>query len=267
MSVNKVKNIYDVLFSFEQKKKNQLSYPIHKKLNFSSEKIQDITDWILHENLIPEHSHILDAGCGTGFGLMKFCSTQNSTGLGISVSPKEIESATKSAKQKELTAACSFEVLDFTQKFNASFDIIIAIESLKHAPDLSQALQNLSNHLNTKGHLIIIEDFYIPELAPQSLQDKFLNYWCVQELYEEKDYINILSKSNLKIKRTEDFTPLVFRKNTKVNMLKMAFLEKAKMLLKNKDKQELSRIYNGGIIMDHFYNIGAFEYKALVFSK
>ncbi len=269
MSLDKVKKIYDTLHDFESDKRETLSYPIHKKLNFPKEEnIQDINDWIENKKLIPELAHILDAGCGTGYSLLYFCgqSSQRS-GVGISVSPSEIHDGNQAAKEKYLENKCRFLVQDFTQLLPDNFDAILALESLKHAPDLNKALHNLSSHLKENGKIIIVEDFYVPNRVEENLQNKFLDYWSVPSLHTEKYYEELLQENDMQITATHDFTPYVFKKYKKMNLLKIQLLDKALDIMRSERKKVLSRIFNGGWIMDHFYNVGAFEYKMMVTEK
>ncbi len=269
MARSEVKRIYDVLFSFERGKKGGASYPIHKKLDFSKIKneSQDITDWLIESNWIKEGTRILDAGCGTGYTLLQFCKHLGCTGLGISLSEKEIESCKASAKKMGLENSAEFKTLSFTDVRTSGLDWILAIESLKHAPDLEKAIDNISTCLLPDGRMLILEDFFIEGKAPGHMCERFMDYWSVQKMYTEKDYRSILEKSGMKLIDVHDFTSLVYKKNKKANLLKMAMVEKFQRFMGNDDKRELSRIFNGGLIMDHFYAIGAFEYKMMIVGR
>ncbi len=261
--MDKVKSIYDSLFSLEHKKKGRRSYPIHKRLKFQGE-YNDITEWIQDQFDIPNDARILDAGCGTGYTLLECCKHTKRSGIGISLSSREVHSANQSALRMNLAASCEFRVHDYALPLNEKFDVIIAIESLKHAPDLKRTLANLSGHLKSGGQFIFVEDFYIPNKVSASLGKTFLEKWSVSDLYDEAYYTDYLSELGLKPLKTQDFTSMIYKKRAWTTRAKITTTHLASHFLKG-EKKELSHIYEGGLIMDYFYNKGAFEYKLVSF--
>ncbi len=64
-----VRHIYETLSGTESRLNPDVAYPIHKKLNFGSESaFNDLYDWIFNYINIPHSGHILDVGCGVGYG-------------------------------------------------------------------------------------------------------------------------------------------------------------------------------------------------------
>lgn len=266
MSTDVVKNIYDALFSLEKNKKDGESYPIHKPLDFKDGHT-DITDWIQQHISLADDASILDAGCGTGFTLLELCKDTNIKGLGISLSPYEVERANASAKKQGIEKRCTFKVHDFGKPLDEKFDVIFAIESLKHSPDIKNTFTNLTSHLNKNGRIIILEDYYIPNKVSNKLGAKFLKNWSVKELYTEDFYIAAFDELNMNLIYQKDFTDLVVMKNklaTRGMISGVGLL--SKIMPKGKNKS-LAQIYQGGLIMDYFYSVGAYEYKMLMFKK
>lgn len=266
MSRKDVKFIYDSLFSFENKRKEGQSYPIHKPLKFK-EDYEDINEWLHDHIMIANDAKVLDAGCGTGYTLLELCKNSQRSGIGISLSDKEIASANQSASNLKLSDRCLFKVHDFAEPLNEKFDLIIAMESLKHSPDIKKTCSNLSAHLKPNGRLILVEDYYIPNKVKGSFGKTFMEKWSVQDLHTEAFFVDYFKELNCKNIFTHDFTDLVHKKNafkTKVKVHWMGLL--AKFMPKG-DKKSLAEIYQGGLIMDYFYKMGAFEYKLIVFQK
>jgi len=182
-----IKYLYDQLVQFESTTRTEAAYPIHKKLNFhlseNTSSFQDITDWLAHHIDIPDDAHILDAGCGVGYTLLSLCQNTQRTGVGISLSPEEINRANAAAKSANLSKQCRFKVHSFNESLNEQFDLIIAIESTKHSIDLKETLATLSKSLKPEGQLLILEDFLTKEPISLSLKNRFEDYWHLQDNY------------------------------------------------------------------------------------
>jgi len=262
-----IKYLYDQLVQFESAQRADAAYPIHKKLNFSSreetQSFQDITDWLAHYIDIPADAHILDAGCGVGYTLLSLCENTERTGVGISLSPEEINRANAAAKNKKLAQQCSFKVHSFNEPLDARFDLIIAIESLKHSVDLKQTLARLSSALKPEGQLVIIEDFLTSEVISLSLKKRFEDYWHLQDTYAFSFYEKELNKHKLRIKNRHDFTPLVSKKSA-LKVISKYYILRTLSLLPHSRTKELSRIFGGGFLMDYFYAKGNLTYELLL---
>lgn len=266
MSTKEVTSIYDSLFSFERKQKGEDSYPIHKKLSFD-DGTKDITEWINRNIDISADAHILDAGCGTGFTLLELCKDNQRTGIGISLSEKEVESARLSSQKNKVSEKCQFKVHDYGKSLDEKFDAIIAIESLKHAPDLKSTLSNLAGLLKEKGKIIIVEDNYIEGKVKAHLGKTFMKKWSVQELYTLSFYEHQMNSLGLKKSFIQDFSSLLPKRNNMRNKVMISIIGFVSKILPQGEKKELMNILHGGLIMDHFYETGAFEYQLMVFEK
>ena len=112
----------------------------YKKKNFIQAKYDFIDEMMKFGGLSIENKPktILDVGCGIGgtsrYLASKFGSDTKVTG--ISISPKQIERATKLAQEKKLDNV-EFKVIDaLNMSFpDNSFDVVWACESGEHMPD------------------------------------------------------------------------------------------------------------------------------------
>ncbi|MEU2853769.1 methyltransferase domain-containing protein [Streptomyces syringium] len=102
--------------------------------------------------LLPSH-HLLDAGCGTGGPAIALAVKTGARVTGISVSPVGVEFANNRAQEHGLSDRVHFEQGDYmsTRFGDDSFDAVLAIESLEHAPDLSQVLREFFRVLRPGG--------------------------------------------------------------------------------------------------------------------
>jgi len=180
--MSEVSDIYNNLFNFESKKKSK-TYPIHKKLNFEGQ-YDDLLDWVTDKVEFRAADQVLDAGCGTGYSLIRLAREKGVMGKGISVSEKEVEFAQMITEQKELQNQISFEKRSYDDSFEEGFDKIIAIESLKHSENLKSSLSNLKKHINRAGTMIIADDFIVNKtnnLRDQAILWKSMSFMSLDE--------------------------------------------------------------------------------------
>lgn len=270
MSILKVENIYNTLFKFEESKKQKL-YPIHKKLQFKSntefQNFEDISDWVTSNIKLNQSSKILDAGCGVGYVLLKLCKAYNCNGFGISLSNKEIEAAKINARNEQLKKSCLFRVQNFDDIKNETFDLIIAIESIKHSNKIQHTLKQFNGYLNENGKVVIVEDFLSPSYKNHSLTKAFSIAWNVPCVYTEVEFNSYAKEANLNKADDIDLTSFIKKKNSFLSRIKIVFIEIALFFVRNIHKQTQLNIYKGALIMDYFYSKGIFEYKLKVYKK
>lgn len=266
----KVENIYNSLFKFEAGKRAKL-YPIHKKLQFGNnvyfKGFNDISDWIVTNIKLNKSAKILDAGCGVGYVLLKLCRAYNCNGLGISLSNKEIEAAKANTTEQQLEKQCTFTVKNFDDLNGESFDLIIAIESIKHANNIEHTLKILRQNLKENGQIIIVEDYLSPAYSNHSLTKAFSYAWNVPIVYTESEFKNYCNKAQLFYTESVVLSSFLPKKNKILCYLKLLLLKASSKFALTTEKQTQLNIYKGALIMDYFYACGIFEYKLKVLQK
>jgi len=101
---------------------------------------------------------ILDVGCGIG-GTSRYLASKlgdESTVTGITLSPKQVERATRLAAERELGNA-NFQVMDaLAMDFpDNSFDMVWACESGEHMPDKKKYIEEMSRVLKPGGVMVV----------------------------------------------------------------------------------------------------------------
>ena len=265
----KIGEIYNSLLDFESKSKKgrgeQVLYPIHKKLQFSDEKYNDISDWIIDNFPINKGDFILDAGCGTGYVLTKICSNLDCYGLGISLSQKEIEYASVKTVEPGPEYRVTFEQKSFDEQFDNQFDFIIAIESLKHSHSVQNTIENLFAHLKPGGRIFILDDFETDSKF-QFLKKQIGKLWAVDSFFPLSSITEKLSelKSTFKV---FDFTSNVEYSGKKFTGLKVFVGYLLQPVARLLGVYKIYSIFFAGLCLERLYKKRALEYKAVIAEK
>jgi tocopherol O-methyltransferase len=130
---------------------------------------------------------ILDAGCGVGGTSIWLAKRYNAEVVGITPVASQISHAQQYAREQGVDDRVSFEQQDFTCTGfpDGSFDVVIALESVCHAPDKSRFLSEAKRILRPGGRLGITE--YMLPSKPQNeadirLLDSWLSGWAIPNL-------------------------------------------------------------------------------------
>ncbi|MEQ8238800.1 MAG: methyltransferase domain-containing protein [Cyclobacteriaceae bacterium] len=254
--MNQVTSIYDALFQFESNGKNR-PYPVHKKLKLDAG--PDILDWIKDLRLFHKGSKVLDAGCGSGYSLAYFQRHFDIHGLGISISEKEIAFAQSWSKSLD---NIRFEVRSFDDPLKDKFDIVLAIESLKHSVDLESTLKNLVQSLAEGGHMIIVDDFVIENSEMVSEQKQL---WLANSFCDLKSIRNLLEKMNVQIVESHDFTENVALRGAIWLSILTSVTRLIRLISPFKYRRNIDT-FLGGLILEKLYRKGKVQYCALLIS-
>lgn len=259
--MNEVADIYNQLFSFESKRKLD-TYPIHKRLNLG-EGYDDLLDWITSKVTFDSSDRVLDAGCGTGYSLIRLAKEKGVKGTGISLSEKEVAFARSIVANERLESKISFEQTSFDDDLKVPFDKIIAIESLKHSENLVFSIKNLVEHTSDQGTFIIADDFLVKSSARL---DKQKQLWKAPSLVSVDEFEEILNHKDQFQIHAYDFTNKVIVRN--VLLLRLLMLLIQMMLWFSKKNLRISlEIYLGGLLLEYLYCRGIASYQIIIATK
>lgn len=255
MSNTAITKIYENLFQLESGR-NEDAYPIHKRLVLPN--CKDIYDWLSKTYVFPKGAQVLDAGCGVGFGTILLAQQHDINITGISLSPSEIEQAKRNVHQAELQYRVGFAVQSFDELTTEYYDVIIAVESVKHSLDLNHSLQVLKNALKPGGQLIIVEDFYHLKKLNSHAQN-YIKDWALTDAFRESDYLSVLDSKSVEWK---DMTTYMTAKRTVPLYGKLSLLTVGSWW-RGKTSLNIYQIFRGGIYLDLLYAGGVMSYKIL----
>lgn len=228
--------------------------------------MDDITELIFQLLPSAEALKILDAGCGVGYSLIQICSQSGHSGLGISLSKKELEKARESRDKRKLGHQLQFRELSFDDDLGGPFDAIFSMESLKHAPSWRNSFKNLAAHLKVGGSFFVLEDYAGPKLPPK-VGRRFQELWSVPELYTEKEFLTASQSNQLHLIKSYELDQALPQKSAFLSKF-LASISRLLAFLSRKEKwKHLIRIYEGGLWMDYLYAKGHFRYRLFQFEK
>ncbi len=120
-----------------------------------------LTDVMTERLRIGAGSHLLDVGCGVGGPALRIARRTGAAVTGISVSQEQVAHANELARAASLPDRLVFQHLNAMELpyADASFDAVLAIESMVHMPDRAQVLREMRRVLRPGGR-IVLTDFY-----------------------------------------------------------------------------------------------------------
>lgn len=152
-------------------------------------------DMLVNEN-ISNHTHILDAGCGTGQTAAFLFKQYNANVYGIDLNPTMIEKAKARFDQQQLPIKLvhgSIENLPFKDN---SFDIILS-ESVLAFVNKEKALREF-NRVLKKGGRLIANEMTINFPMDEESESEIKQFYHLDSLFLEKDWRVLLENIGFK---------------------------------------------------------------------
>ena len=258
--MTETKNIYDNLIRFESRAREGMPYPVHKKL-IRPYGNKNLLDWLITVVSFSEEDYVLDAGFGTGFTLFYLYDLFYIQGTGISISSEEVDYARKHTQRNDLGKYLKFELDNYlTHNGPGSYSKILCIESLKHANNIEETINNLLRNLDHGGIMVIIDDF-IRQDSRKIKKQKLL--WDSPAFDQEGIYTDIIRKNPTFRFYTIDLTEFVHvRPVWKLNL--MIFLSSVYKWILSGIKARNISTYIGGLILEKLYAGDKISYKAII---
>lgn len=208
--------------------KDDESYALH--YGFWNKNTKNLKEALLNENKfladilnISSGIKILDASCGIGGSSIWLTKNFDVSVMGITLSKKQLEKANLLAKKHDVQERVEFQLQNFLDtKFpNNYFDIVWAIESVCHAEDKKEFLNEAYRILKPGGKIIVADGFLNRDINDneKKIYKDFLDGLALPNLvkyYDFEKYIKDVGFDNVKnFNKTEETEPsarILFRK-------------------------------------------------------
>jgi tocopherol O-methyltransferase len=145
-------------------------------------------------------SDVLDIGCGLGASSLYLARNYNAAVTGITISPVQVEMATKAAASEQLDA--KFLLMDAeAMHFQKQFDLLWSVESISHYQRREEFFASAAKLLKPGG-LFAITDWFKKENLTRAETRKFIDpieKGMLVELQVMDDYEHFLTSSGLQI--------------------------------------------------------------------
>lgn len=258
MSAQRVDLLYDALHAFEARRRGDRAYPVHKTLAADRLGRDDIYDWILERIAPADVRHALDAGCGVGYGSIRLAQRLDCRVTGISLSEREVANASAVARGLGLSERVEFRCASFDDLPPAAYDLIVAVESLKHSSDLARSVRSMLGSLTRDGLLVIVDDCY-DGYGRVAIEQQLMTDWELARVYTERDFLEPLGAAQRSV---VDLSDGVRRKGRWAIALRLLGVELSRPFVGSSVDRAL-RAFRGGLRLEQLYARGAMTYKAI----
>jgi SAM-dependent methyltransferase len=209
---------------------------------------------------VPQMPRILDLGCGFGASLLRWVESTHGTGIGVTRSHVQQRRATTEAQRRGLQERCTFVVQDFTAPLPGSFDVVIAIESLAHASDLSEVLRAVHRALKPGGHFVWLDDALRPDAGQDADVLELSRRWSSPPLPELATRHSMLAAAGLRVLRTIDLTTQVASAPVQAKERRRRRLLRLRRYVPVPIARHLADAFLGGIALEDMYARGVAIY-------
>jgi SAM-dependent methyltransferase len=261
MSAPAVAALYDALQSYEGGRRGGGAYPVHKRLRLSRSRHGDVYDWLGDRLALRSTDRVLDVGCGVGFGTIRLAERGVAGVTGLTISGRELEHAARAGARSARAESIDFLEGSFDRLPHGPFDVIVAVESLKHSDDLRCTLGGLYGALAPGGRMVVVDDVFEGDPSCASARS-VVRDWHLATLYAEADHASALSPAAC---RMVDLTSGVRPGGRVLSAGKLAALNVA--LLREGPSAAAFRAFRGGIHLERLYAAGMMRYVAMFWSK
>jgi cyclopropane fatty-acyl-phospholipid synthase-like methyltransferase len=146
---------------------------------------------------------VLDAGCGIGGSAIYLAKRFGCRVTGITLSQKQVDSATRHAQRSGVGHLTTFRTMDFHRPTfpDHSFDVVWAIESVCHAGEKAVFFKEMWRILEKGGRLIVADGFANRKSyneTEQSLMARWLRGWCVESLETVEDFLRHMQEAGFR---------------------------------------------------------------------
>lgn len=216
---------------------------------------------------IPQNAQVLDVGCGLGGSSLWLARELACSVRGNTLSPVQVEIATRRARESDLDTCVHFERADAEQIAlePESYDVVWSIECTEHLFDKRRFIARAAQALKPGGSLAICTWLGMPDSpAHRAIVDQVRQGMLCPSLGSLGDYINWFRAAGLQVLRADDVTANVARTWDLASVVLDRPEVRALLALSNRATRDFARAFTS---MSDAYASGAMGYGFFVARK
>lgn len=218
---------------------------------------------------LSEPPRALDAGCGFGGTIFHWHERVGGTYDGLTLSRVQLRVAQRTAQRRGISDVCRFHLKSYDAPVTGSYDVITAIESLIHSPDLNHTIPNLAKSLRTGGLMLMLDDMAKVNLereAPAEAELLRLHWGCVH-YHTQEDYRRAIESARLAIIHEEDLTTQVQPRSPAMLDRLESIYERLYKVFRLSPVRTVLSAYLGGLALERLYLAKRVSYRLIVARK
>jgi hypothetical protein len=188
---------------------------------------------------------------------------------GITISREQWIRANELARVRDLGNTVKFRLQSYDTALPDRHNLIIAIESLIHAPDPKHTIRNLADMMESSGRLIIVDDMPIDEVDACDIDvlSEFRRAWRCPVAPTATEWIRIAASAGLRLVARQDLSHLTRPRPEADLDAALADLSSRRDHKAGRGFPRLSDAEIGGIHLERLLGRGKMRYMMLVFEK
>lgn len=175
--------------------------------------VKRMTEYLIAPAAIQPGQRVLDAGCGVGGAALDVARTTGANVLGVTISPVQVEIASRRVRDAGLCGLARFEVADCSVRLpcdDHSIDVVLTIEAACHFEDKANFLRECRRVLRPGGQLVG-SDWMAVDGLHVAAYDKFLqpvsDAWRLSGMETPCAWRAMLLEAGFRNEQTTDLGP------------------------------------------------------------
>lgn len=212
---------------------------------------------------------VLDAGCGLGGTAFFVQASLGGRVVGITLSEGQRRRAADEAARRGVSDACHFVVRsydsDLSDLLPQGADLVLAIESLAHAPQPAATIARLARRLRPGGCLVVVDDMPGDTLAVDDADFVgFRRGWMCPALATLDAIETAMRDSGLLVVPPVDLTPLVPLRPAPAVRWLIRVNQVAHAVTRFTPARTLVESFHGGLMLERLYARGQMRYRLVL---
>jgi tocopherol O-methyltransferase len=228
---------------------------------------QNLIELLINKSDLKNKSKVLDIGCGIGGTSMYLAKEYGCDVTGITISPVQVEMATKTASKLKIKNKPSFKVMDANNiTLNEKYDIIWSVEMISHLNNRENLFKRASELLKPGGRMCIT-DWLADDNLDKASKIKYIDpieKGMLVSLPTLTEYKEHLDNNGLRLIYYEDISSKVAKT---WDITSEAIKNKALWSLAREHSKEFIEFLKSFKAMRNGFKSGAFRYPAMVLEK